>query len=243
MSSVPRVFLSHGLLVGGSATLPDDAAHHLRNVLRMRVGEAVTLLDGAGNQAIGRLTEVDKERVRVEFGQITPCLSEPPFHAIVCQALPKSLEKVEQVLQHGTELGAAGFVLFASERSVARLDDRRAEGKLERWRRIVLSAAEQSGRGRVPTVSWSGRGLPVADGARRIVLHESAGTPLRETLETVAVNLPLALVVGPEGGLTEPEVAHWIAEGAVSASLGPRILRTETAALAALAQIGYRFDG
>lgn len=243
MSSIPRVFLTPAHFAGGpEVDLPHDAAHHLRTVLRMRAGEAVTLLDGAGLQYDATLTEVAPGRVCAQFGAARPCETEPPYEAIVCQALPKTTEKLEQVLQHGTELGATAFAVFASARSVAKLDSGKADNKLERWRKIVHGAAEQAGRGRIPSVAWSGKAPTITPETTVLILHEKATRLLRDALAEEDHRGAFVLVVGPEGGFTDDEVARWTDQGALAVCLGPRVLRTETAALAALAQLAYHFE-
>ncbi|HVK02876.1 MAG TPA: RsmE family RNA methyltransferase [Armatimonadaceae bacterium] len=249
MSSVPRFFVTPADIVGDSVLLPADAAHHARNVLRLRPGEAVLLHDGAGLGVRAELTELTPKAVRAAVTERFAVRTEPRVRVTVAQALPKTGEKVEQVLQHGTEVGAAGFLLFPAQRSVARLDARdKAERRVERWRGIVRGAAEQSGRGLLPEVAW----LPGADAlASRLaafdavlVLHEAASVPLREALAAPEARdaASLCVVVGPEGGLAEGEVARFAEAGAAIVSLGPRVLRTETAALVALAQILYARD-
>lgn len=233
MSSVPRFFLSPADFADGRAALPPDDAHHARTVLRLRPGARVTLLDGTGTAHDAVLVEVGPERVVARVESSSPCETEPRTRITVAQALPKNEDKVEQALQHGTEIGAAGFHLFLAARSVARPDEARLKKRLERWRGIVKSAAQQSGRGALPGVGW---GFPASDeNAVVLVLHEKASVPLTRALADVpASTTHFVIAVGPEGGFTEEEVGGF---GGRAVSLGPRILRTETAALVALAQI------
>jgi len=246
MSSLPRFFVPPALLTADEVTLPTEAAHHARTVLRLRVGEEALVHDGAGGGARVALTEVGPKAVQARVVERFAVHTEPRLRITVAQALPKTADKVDQVLQHGTEVGAAGFLFFPAQRSVARLEGRdKVERRVERWRAIVQGAAEQSGRGVLPTVEWLTGGEALAErlsgcGAS-LTLHESAGTPLRVALSPppAAAAADLCLVVGPEGGLTEAEVVRFAAAGAAAVSLGPRVLRTETAALVALAQILY----
>ncbi len=178
--------------------------------------------------------------------------TEPVLRVTIAQALPKTADKMEQVLQHGTEIGAARFVFFPAFRSVARWDSRdKTEKRLDRWRQIVQAAAEQSGRGVLPDVSYQPNPQAIVqrllqpsatteDATQRaaFVCHEAAELPLRAALADLPDNLGnLTALIGPEGGFTNEEVALFTDAGAISISLGPRVLRTETAALVAVSQI------
>lgn len=243
MSSIPRFFVSpRDILNAAIITLPSEDAHHASVVLRLRVGETIIVLDNTGTEYEARLTEVGKNRVTAEIVESRPCDTDPQTQITIYHAIPKTAEKIEQVLQHGTEIGATGFALFSSARSVVRLDPAREAKRLERWRGIVKASAQQSGRGILPTVHWHGTQLPLVstEDAIPFFLHEKAAIPLRAALQQVPLTQNrFALYVGPEGGFTEEEVAKAVQMGAVSISLGPRILRTETAALVALSQILY----
>ncbi|MES2464474.1 MAG: RsmE family RNA methyltransferase [Armatimonadota bacterium] len=244
MSSTPRFFVPPEAINGDTVTLPSDAAHHARNVLRMRTGEAVVLHDGQGFAYQGTLNEMSGKTVSATVTGRSAVLAEPETRVTVAQALPKTSDKIEQVLQHGTEIGASGFLFFSAKRSVARLaEGEKIDKRLVRWRGILQGAAEQSGRGIIPTVEWVGlttdlaKRLPAFD--RVLILHESSALPLPTVLaEIPPTHHNLLRVVGPEGGLDDPsEVSLLTASGGVSVSLGPRILRTETAALVAVTQI------
>ncbi|GAB4462111.1 MAG: 16S rRNA (uracil(1498)-N(3))-methyltransferase [Armatimonadaceae bacterium] len=242
MSSVPRFFVPPNAIHGETAVLPSEVAHHAVNVLRLRVGEAVVLHDGNENAYECHLREVSKNSATVTVVRAYRLNTEPRTRITVAQALPKTTDKIEQVLQHGTEVGAAGFYFFTGFRSVARLaKGEKIEKRLARWEAIVRGAAEQSRRGVLPPVEW----LPFTqDVAARIpqfdrafALHESAETSLPEALAPVTPEARLLVIVGPEGGFTDEEIALLTDHGAPPVSLGPRILRTETAALVALTQI------
>ncbi len=246
MSSVPRFFVPPAAIDGDTVTLPPDAVHHAVGVLRLREGEAILVHDNTGDGFLCRLVRVSPKSVTAAIESRFTAPTEPRTRVTVAQVLPKTTEKVEQVLQHGTEVGADGFVLFQSERSVARMEQKdKIEKRIERWQGIIQGAAEQSGRGRLPTVQWE-RHVP--DVARRagewdaaLTLHESASMPLRDALKNkpCADAVRLLVLIGPEGGFTRDEVDAFARAGAVPVSLGPRVLRTETAALVALAQILY----
>ena len=242
MSSTPRFFVTTDALQGDLVTLPREDAHHARSVLRLRAGEAIVVHDGTGMAHTAALVEVTATQVTARLVASEPVQTEPRTRVVVAQALPKNADKLEQVLQHGTEAGAAGFAVFPAARSVARLDSDKIDKRMDRWRGIVKGAAEQSRRGVLPDVSWypSPRELlaRAADFDAILVFHEGATGSLRDTLALLPPGAArLMVLVGPEGGFADAEVAGFEATGAILVSLGPRVLRTETAALVGLAQI------
>lgn len=216
-------------------TLPEDKSHHVRTVLRMRSGDGLMLHDGAGNAAEARLVSVEKREVSARvITEWKPVDTEPERQITVFQALPKIGEKAEQILQHGVELGAVKFVFFGTEKSIHLEGQDRIRRKLARWDDIARNAAEQSGRGIVPPVLWEDE----LEGAQAHAegLTILVGTPGAKLTVSEAArdSNSLALFMGPESGFTSAEEKTL---GGVPVSLGPRILRTETAALAALARL------
>lgn len=229
---------------GASLTLPADAAHRFFRVLRLPDGEQVELFDGSGRLLRGRLRAPDSLE-GVEVHAADDAL--PPL--VVAQALVKT-DKLELVVQKGTELGASAFVLFDAERGQVDWQDRdkgkaRSEGKaerrLERLGRIAGEAARQAGRARVPTVSGPESLSALAARVQAftgvaVVGVPGAEAPLSEVLAADARRgQGLLVVVGPEGGLSPAELERLRAAGAIEVRLGAFVLRTETAALAALA--------
>ena len=242
---MPRFFVPAGWIKTQSSlvTLPSEAAHHAVQVLRLRIGETLTLHDGANRAYDTILESVTGKTATVRIIQERALQTEPTTHVTIAQALPKTTDKLEQVLQHGTEIGASGFLLFTGVHSVARLaQNEKVEKRLERWRGIVQSAAEQSGRGILPTVEWKPFAKEVAAEFPRfdaaMVAHESAGIPLKSHLRSLAAEQRnLLILIGPEGGFSDEEVRLFRQNGAATLWLGARILRTETAALVMLAQM------
>jgi 16S rRNA (uracil1498-N3)-methyltransferase len=215
--------------------LPDDKTHHIVNVLKMQRGETVRLHDGQRRWALATLEILGKRKVSARLTSAwEPVNTEPEQQITVFQALPKTGDKVEQVLQHGTELGAVGFVLFPSERAQARMEDRDGIArKIERWEELIRNAAEQSGRGILPSITYLRsleEALPLATGT--LLLLDEDGLPLSNLTAD-----KLAVFVGSESGFTDAEKRALVAANAQKISLGPRTLRTETAALAALAKL------
>lgn len=235
--TIRRIHLPPERIEGGRGRLTPEARHHLCEVLRLGPGAEVEVFDGLGGRYRGRL-EDGLETVALgprEEGR------ERPAEIALLFALAKG-EKMDLVVQKATELGAARFVPFAAERSVVRLDGARGEERARRWSRIAEEAARQCGRADVPAVTAP---LPLAAalaalprGTAALVFHPG-GTPL------AAIEAPeagaFAAVVGPEGGLTAGELEICRRAGATTASLGPRVLRAETAAIVAVALLQARF--
>ncbi len=243
-----RFFVRPAQIVGQTATLDADDAHHLRVVLKAQAGDAMSVLDGTGREWAGRLVELGKARATVTLGEPFFPPTESPVSITIAQALPKMNEKMEQVLQRGTEAGAAAFWAFASARSLPHLTGERHEKRLARWGMIVKTAAEQAHRARLPSVAAEGDFAAVLARAGEfhcaLLLHPDAPHSLRSALPMRppgGAGTVLA-VVGPESGFTDAEVHDAVRAGLTVVSLGPRILRTETAAIVLLAQLLFAWD-
>jgi len=228
----------------GEVSLAGPRLHYLRAVLRLREGDALEVFDGRGGAYDARVARLGAEEARVALG---PRREAPPRRRIsVVQGLPKA-EKLELVIQKGTELGAAAFAPAFAARSVVKLDGARAKDRTRRWRAIAEEAARQCGRADVPEVHPPRPLLEAVQAlgpARVMVLDEEERVArLGEAHALVAPSDALVLVVGPEGGLAREEISGLVASaGAVPVSLGRLVLRTETAALAALAVLRH-LDG
>jgi 16S rRNA (uracil1498-N3)-methyltransferase len=222
-------------------TLSGDRRHYLLHVLRLGEGSSLEVFDGSGRAFDARVASVDEDAVRLVLG---PARHAPPSREVhILQGLPKG-DKLEWVLQKGTELGATAFHPVATARSVVKLEPRRAEERTARWTKIVEEAARQCRRNDVPLVHpprpllEAARAL--APGTTLLVLdEEESAVPLGEAFRACAPGSPVALVVGPEGGLAREEVSALRSLGGRPITLGRRILRTETAALAALAVMAH----
>lgn len=237
MAELPRFFVPAGTLAGERVTVTGDPHHHLHSVLRLKAGAELLLLDGTGACCRGRLESIDR---RVAMVAVLERWQERErcCRLQLLQALPKG-DKFELVLQKGTELGVTAFQPLLSARTVSRPE----RGRLERWQRIAGEAARQSRRPIVPEV---GELLPLEGALARVtaplrlLLWEAGSRPLSELLPPEAPGA-VAVLIGPEGGLTAEEVALAAAAGFVPVHLGPRILRTETAGLAIAAIFQYRY--
>ncbi len=227
-------------LAAGATVLPPRTAHYLRGVLRLGPGDRIELFDpDAGTRAEAELAEEDGALVaRVGELRAEPSALCP---AALLYAMAKG-DKVDAVVRDAAELGAEALHLVAAARSVSRLDEARAAERLARYRRVAEEAARQSGSARAPRIEGPaalGDALArLAPGGARIVLHPAADAPLRALLEdAVAARAPVVFAIGPEGGWTDAELAAMDAAGFVRARLAGCVLRTETAATAALAAL------
>ena len=234
-----RFFVSAKDLEGEEVFLSGENAQHAK-VLRLKPGERVLLCDGDGHEGICRVVSTDNWQMRIEQRQDSQ--SEAAVKVSVYMALPKA-DKLEHVIQKATELGAYEIVTFPSARCVSRPDEKSLKKKLERWHKIAASAAEQSGRGRIPKVivlSSFPEALARAAQADKALMfyeHEEALT-LKMALSSGA-DRTVSLLTGPEGGLEELEVAQAREAGMHGGTLGKRILRCETAPLCALSAVMF----
>lgn len=225
----------------GTARIEGDKFHYLVRVLRLSAGDALRVFDGAGLEFPARVESLSETEAVLSLDAAEAA---PAGRAVwLLQGLPKA-DKLEWVVQKGTELGATDFVPLSLERCVVKLDEARGGKKVQRWQTIADEAARQCGRADVPTVHAPRTlpaglaGLPV--GAALLVLDEEARSPsLAEALRTLPGGRPVALLVGPEGGLSRAEVDAARSAGGIPVTVGRRILRTETAALVALAAVQF----
>ena len=234
--SLSRIHVAATLAPGANISLPDAAAHHLSRVLRASVDDRVTVFDG-GVEYDAAITHIDKHGVTVKLGAGTPVSRESPLPCTLVQAI-SSGERMDYTLQKAVELGVSAIRPIYSERSIVRLDERRTQTRLAHWRQVAASACEQCGRNAVPEIfaplsmiEWfAGLAAPVA-GEARLLMSPRADKRLADFAKPAAVTL----LAGPEGGFTGVEVDLAGERGFALMRLGPRTLRTETAALAALA--------
>ncbi len=236
VSGAPRFWVPGPLEAGSRIDLPERAARHI-GVRRLREGNAIVLFDGNGGEFPAILGKVTRQGVSAEIGAGRDVERESPLQLTLAQGI-SSGDRMDLTLQKATELGVTAIVPLACERSVVRLSAERAVRRLEHWRQILISACEQCGRNQLPQLApvmdlddWLASLGPSQD--QRLLLD-----PLAE-VGMAAVRLPPAsgvlLLVGPEGGLAGHECAAARRSGFESARLGPRVLRTETAPLAAIA--------
>ncbi len=231
-----RIHVPPERIEGATARLDEPGRHYLHDVLRLEVGAAVEVFDGRGGLYDGRV-EPGFERLALGVRR-----DAPPGGANIHLALALAKgEKVELVVQKATELGVARIVPWEAERSVVRLEKERAEERAKRWRRIAEEAARQCGRADVPEVrvpaSFQELVAEIPPGFLPVVFHGEGSAPIARLPAAAGV----LAVVGPEGGLTTAELGTLSRAGAALASLGPRTLRAETAAIAAVALLQARY--
>ncbi len=217
--------------------LDGERARHIAKSLRMKVGDMLCVTDGGGTDFGCQIDEITKETVRLKVCYKQAVKSEPSCAVTVYQGVPKG-SKLEDVIQKCTELGAVRFVPTLTKRCVSRPDEKSAKKKSERYRKIALEAAQQSGRGTVPEVSemMSLKQALSADKSEvKIVFYEGGGERLTDIIKKDTESV--SIYIGPEGGFEKDEVEEIVKSGAVCATLGARILRTQTAPVAALTAI------
>ncbi|MDR1424345.1 MAG: 16S rRNA (uracil(1498)-N(3))-methyltransferase [Azoarcus sp.] len=232
-----RFYFPSVLPHAGEVELPPAAAHHALKVLRLASGDGVTLFDGSGGELRARLDVRGRGAFAVD-GQWVEAKRESPLALVLVQALVSG-DKMDWAIQKAVELGAAGIAPVAAARSQLRLVGMRAEKKVEHWRQVIIAACEQCGRNRLPFVAPV-QDLAVYLGQNRDVTRLIL-VPGGERLSAIQpLTAPVHLLVGPEGGWNADELALCQRAGCRAAGLGPRILRTETAGLAALAVLQAR---
>ncbi len=225
---------------GSEVRLHPDAAHHAVRVLRLGVGDPVVLFDGLGGEFAARITRIERGDVCVKTGAHVGIERESRLHVTLAQGL-SSGDRMDITLQKAVELGVAAIQPLATERSVVKLKDERAQRRAEHWQNLVIAACEQCGRNRVPEVSplmslpdWLAQlDMPAPDDEARLLLSPAASVPLKALSPTPR----MMLLVGPEGGLSAAEAQLAQSRGFKPVRLGPRVLRTETAALATLSAL------
>lgn len=242
---MPRFYCPQPLVNGSTIELPEAVAHHL-HVVRLQPGAALTLFNGEGGQYRATLVESGKRRATAVIDAHEAIEAEAPYSVTLAQGLPEG-SKMDWIVEKAVELGVAAIQPLAAARSVVRLSGERLEKRHAHWHGVIVAASEQCGRNRLAQL------LPMADvqpwlagtagaGAARILLSPRATESLAGWARA---NPPQAvtLLIGPEGGLSPQEEDAAVAAGALSLSMGPRVLRTETAGLAALAVLAGAWDG
>ncbi|WP_072328645.1 MULTISPECIES: 16S rRNA (uracil(1498)-N(3))-methyltransferase [unclassified Paenibacillus] len=263
-----RYFIQPASFSADHVTITGDDAHHLIRVMRAKAGDRVIVSDGCGREAVAVLRSLEAGEVTAAVEQWLPPDKEPRVDVWIAQSLPKG-DKMELVIQKGTEIGAARFIPFSSERTVVQWDAKKEGKRLERWQKIAKEAAEQAHRSCIPAVesvqSWKGLLKLAAEADAAWFCYEKQDaqelrslikSALRKTQVSAAetgegVQAPkphgtqeesrpkLLVIVGPEGGFSEREAAEAEQAGCRPVSLGKRILRTETAAMVGLTCILY----
>jgi len=238
---MPRFFVAGANLSGGVAVLQGEDAEHVK-VLRMKLGEHLVLCDGAGRDYFCRLTRIGEDGVWAEAYDDAPSAAEPSVRAVVCAAYPKG-DKAELIVQKCTEGGAAEILFFFSARCVAHPKEQSFQKRLTRLRRVAEESAKQSGRGVIPAVTAAEDLAGAVSAALKtglpLLMYETGENrkPLRAAVREAGAFASCAILTGPEGGFAPYEAELCRAAGLQVCSMGPRILRCETAPLVALTAV------
>jgi len=244
-----RVFVDAALTPGSIVELPPDTASHLAKVLRAHSGDEVILFNGGGQEFAGAIEAVRGGRVSASVGDGRPVDRESPLSVTLVQCIPRG-DRMDLIVQKATELGVVRIVPVLSQRSVVRLDKKQAESKANHWRAVAVSACEQCGRNRLPIVEAAQSLLnylgetPRGTGPRLVFEPESAPNadapgPAQRAHPSARTDVEIA--IGPEGGFAGDELEAFRVAGFSQVGLGPRTLRAETAAIAALVWLQARF--
>ncbi|MCB1678559.1 MAG: 16S rRNA (uracil(1498)-N(3))-methyltransferase [Halioglobus sp.] len=236
---IPRIYSEQSLQPHTRLVLPADAGQHLARVLRKREGDALLLFDGRGGEFPAQITAVQRQTVTVAVGEHRPLERESALAIHLGIALSRG-ERMDWVVQKATELGATELTPLYTGRTEVKLDGARSDRKVRHWQQVAISACEQCGRNRLPAVHTPqrlGDWLTATRAERRLVLHHRAAPSAAAGERPASV----ALLIGPEGGLDDGEILAAERAGFQPLQLGPRVLRTETAPLAAIAILQARW--
>ncbi|MFL1455104.1 16S rRNA (uracil(1498)-N(3))-methyltransferase [Marinobacter sp. GN3S48] len=230
---VPRIYTRSSLSEGGTTALDENAAQHVGRVLRMQPGQELLLFNGDGNDYPATITSASKKQVEVQVGAPAANATESSLDIVLGQTLSKG-DRMDYAVQKAVEMGVSRIVPLTTERCDVKLKGDREEKRLRHWQSVAISAAEQCGRARVPEI------LPVmtlaewfehtADCNLRLVLHHRT----EQSLDSMNKPARVALMIGPEGGLSPEEITAAENSGFLPVAIGPRVLRTETAPVAAI---------
>ncbi|WP_189408018.1 16S rRNA (uracil(1498)-N(3))-methyltransferase [Alteromonas halophila] len=227
---IPRIHYPDSILMDTPFLLEDSAAHHVATVLRLKPGHPIVLFNGDGNEYSANIVDVERRRVTVEADACLSLNKESPLPLHLGQGVSKG-DRMDTVLQKSVELGVSEITPLITQRCAVKLDEKRWQKKRSQWQKIIISACEQCGRNRLPVLH-----PPIALNQWFAESTHATRLVLSPTAETSAARQPYnthgyRLLIGPEGGLTESEIHQASEAGFQSVSLGPRVLRTETAAI------------
>lgn len=231
-----RLYLPRPLQPGHSVILPTDQAHYLRQVMRLAGGDEIILFNGEGGEFRAEIEQLSRDHSSCLIGEHIDIGRELDCRIHIVQAACRS-EKIETVLQKCTELGAASFQIVRSERSDLKLDEKKRAARLDRWQKIIIEAAEQSGRTCIPEIAWREGLKHLQPRGLGLALHPEAEGDWLIRRDSLAVAPEITLAVGPEGGWSAADLDRLQQAGFQPLMFGTRIMRTETAAAALTAAI------
>ncbi len=232
-----RIYTDSVLTTGIDCPLHAEAVHYLRMVMRQDVGSEIILFNGRGGEYRAEILSLQRNHGMCAIHEWIDIDRELGIKAFIIQSANRT-DKIEHVLQKGTELGAAGFIICISDRMQLRLQGVKLKKRLERWQKIIIEAAEQSGRTYVPTLHWLGKLDALSPPPHpAFYLHPEASTTLDHHVATIQKAQAITFAVGPEGGWSGQDMAQLQQRGFQAMVFGKRIMRTETAAPALLASL------
>lgn len=239
--TVTRVYQAIPIELNQQLCLDEKASHHLARVLRAKVGDQLIVFNGQGGEYEAVITQINKKNVLVNIANFILRDAESPINIYLAQGIARG-EKMDFVVQKAVELGVKKIIPLITERSNVRLTNEREEKRLQHWQAVAISACEQAGRNYIPEIlapikltEWLGQ--VQADKCFVLSPHVQTKMPNNELSKGASI----ALLIGPEGGLSENEVDNAIQHNFIPLNLGPRILRTETATIAAITALQYRY--
>lgn len=242
-----RYFIQPNQFNDQSVNIIGDDVHHITKVLRSKAGDQIICSDGLGKDALVKIDRIESDMIIGTVVSIIKDTRESDINVIIAQALPKA-DKMDLIIQKGTEIGVRSFIPFTSERTIVQLNEKKEQKRIERWMKIAKEAAEQAHRSIIPdilpVINWKQLLNKIAnDNIKTFIAYEQEDTKsLYEALEQNSEAKTILLVIGPEGGFSEKEIETATDMGAISISLGKRILRTETAGLVGAANIIYHLE-
>ncbi len=239
--SISRIFQPIDLVSGEVIQLDTQASHHLMTVLRAKLNDGVTLFNGQGGEYKSTIIQMTKKQVSVQINEHLLRDVESPLELYLAQGISRG-EKMDYTIQKAVELGVKKIIPLLTERSTVKLDAERREKRFQHWQSIIISACEQSGRNQIPELLFPmtiENSLSSVQADWCFVLSPAATSQLKDN--AIKKNQRVLLLIGPEGGLSESEINLVCSQGYKPLNLGPRILRTETAAVAAITALQCSF--
>lgn len=236
MMPISRIFQPDLLSTNKNFLLSEAASHHLARVLRAKVDDEIILFNGQGGEYLATILQIDKKNITVKIGEFNSREAESPLEITLAQGVSRG-EKMDYTIQKAVELGVKKIIPILSERCNVKLDDERREKRLAHWKSIIISACEQSGRNRIPEI------LPPLAFEKYLALETAEMKFILSPHVLQKINshelapARVSLLIGPEGGLSNAEVQLARQKNFLPLNLGPRILRTETAAIAAISAL------
>lgn len=233
MSSI-RIYQPITLNPGETITVLDESLHYLKSVLRVKINDTLIIFNGQGGEYSGTITEINKKSIHVLIKEFQPKDTESPLELYLAQGISRG-EKMDFTIQKAVELGVKKIIPLFTERTTLKLDQERREKRFSHWYSIIVHACQQSHRNRIPELlplMEYEQGLDAIPADAKLLLHPDSSSPLKKI--PLRPNQRILLLIGPEGGLSNKEVDIAIEKGFKPVAFGPRILRTETASVAAI---------